>query len=219
MPWYKLIFYWVITLLVPIALVLMAVRILVSPIYIQIEYRLPGFPPDPYGFTTDERLHWAGLSRQYLVNSTGIEFLSELRFEDGTPIYNQRELSHMVDVKNVLRIAMWVFYGSLVTLVGAGIWVRRVGGWNEYARALSRGGWLTVGLIVVVILFIAINFNTLFVAFHRVFFEGDTWLFKYSDTLIRLFPVRFWRDAFIMVGGIAFLAGALIGRFLGSKRA
>jgi uncharacterized membrane protein len=45
-----------------------------------------------------------------------------------------------------------------------------------------------------------------------MFFEGDTWLFLYSDTLIRLFPERFWLTAFIGIGaGTLLLAGLLLG--------
>jgi integral membrane protein (TIGR01906 family) len=60
---------------------------------------------------------------------------------------------------------------------------------------------LAIGLIVA--------FPVVFVGFHRVFFEGDTWLFLYSDTLIRLFPERFWQDAFLFIA-VATLAEAAI---------
>jgi len=59
---------------------------------------------------------------------------------------------------------------------------------------------------------IAASFSFLFVGFHRLFFEGDTWLFLYSDTLIRLFPERFWLTAFVGIGaGTVLLAGLLLG--------
>ncbi|NPA31387.1 MAG: TIGR01906 family membrane protein, partial [Chloroflexi bacterium] len=45
--------------LVPVVLVLAAVRILLAPWFVRLEYQRPGFPPDPYGFSTAERLHWA----------------------------------------------------------------------------------------------------------------------------------------------------------------
>ena len=67
---------------------------------------------------------------------------------------------------------------------------------------LMRGGWLMVGLAAVIgviaVIGIAINpniFFSFFAGFHSLFFEGDSWLFLYSDTLIRLFPIRFWQDA------------------------
>ena len=83
---------------------------------------------------------------------------------------------------------------------------------------MARGGWLTVGLIVALLVYLVLNFNSLFVLFHRVFFEGDTWLFEYSDTLIRLFPVVFWRDAFIWVGVLSLGGGAALGYFFGKGK-
>ncbi|MFC1997520.1 hypothetical protein ACFLXI_07955 [Chloroflexota bacterium] len=67
---------WLVTLLVPIVLVLFGIGILLSPIYIQIEYRMPYFPEDSYGFTRMERLYWADLSIEYLINWEGIDFFS-----------------------------------------------------------------------------------------------------------------------------------------------
>ena len=67
---------------------------------------------------------------------------------------------------------------------------------------------VTVGLIVVAGIVLNPNvFNSFFVAFHSLFFEGDSWLFLYSDTLIRLFPLRFWQDAFLWAAVIALGGG------------
>jgi len=211
----KRILHWLIVVLVPIVLVLGAVRLLLTPVFIQIEYRMPNFPEDSYGFSQEERLDWAEIARQYLLNRAEIEFLGDLTFEDGSPLYNQRELRHMLDVKIVVKAAMGVLYAALALLVIAGVWARRADWWGQYRLALSRGGWVTVGLLVFLIVAIALSFNTVFVAFHQVFFEGDTWIFRYSDTLIRLFPVRFWRDAFVTVGLLALSGGLALGYFFG----
>jgi integral membrane protein (TIGR01906 family) len=218
---------WLITLLVPVALVLGAVRILLTPLYYNVEYRLPYFPADPYGFSQAERLYWAKLSVEYLLNDSGIEFLGDLKFpvgqqaagfcenylppRDCSYFYNDRELQHMLDVKIVVRYAMWVLWGSLLVLLGLGIWAWRSDWWPTYKWSLSRGGWLSVGLIVALMVYLAINFNSLFIKFHQIFFEGQTWIFNFTDSLIRLFPVVFWRDAFIWVGVIALAGGAALG--------
>jgi uncharacterized membrane protein len=79
--------------------------------------------------------------------------------------------------------------------------------------------WLAgaVGLIVVVGMSIDPNvFMGFFVGFHSLFFEGDSWLFLYSDTLIRLFPIRFWQDAFLLAAVIALGGGVALG--LGLRR-
>lgn len=208
--------YWLTTILIPAILVLGTVRLLLTPLFIQLEYRLPNFPEDSYGFTQKERLELADIARKYLINREGIEFLGDLTFETGEDLYNERELRHMLDVKNVVRIAMYVLYSSLVVVFIIGYFSRRKGDWMLFAQSISMGGWLAVGLFAAVIVFIFLNFNTLFVGFHRIFFEGETWIFKYSDTLIRLFPVKFWQDAFISVSLFSILGGLLFGRYFPS---
>jgi uncharacterized membrane protein len=54
------------------------------------------------------------------------------------------------------------------------------------------------------------GFGVFFVLFHDVFFQPGTWMFLYSDTLIRLFPERFWRDIFIIVGLLSIAGAALV---------
>ncbi len=66
---------------------------------------------------------------------------------------------------------------------------------------------MTVIFIGGILLFVLVAFGVIFVAFHNVFFEAGTWTFLYSDTLIRLFPERFWRDTFLAVGLLAGGAG------------
>lgn len=202
---------WIITLLVPVSLTLIGVRILMSPAFLQIEYNQPGFPEDTYGFTKQDRLYWSKIAMEYLLNQEGISFLGDLRFEDGQPVYNERELKHMLDVKNVVKAAILIMYISLLILIGCGIWARRAGWWIDYRYSLARGGWLTVVLFAAIILFVMVGFDIFFVSFHNVFFAPGTWLFLFSDTLIRLFPERFWQTAFVFVGAFTLLAGLIVG--------
>lgn len=217
---------WLLTILVPIILVLTVVRILLTPLFIQVEYRLPYFPEDRFGFNQADRLYWADLSRRYLLNDAGIDYLAELRFPDGqqaagncdefaaprdcTYFYNDRELRHMLDVKLIVKLSLLVLGLSIFAVLGLGFWAYRSDWWLTYRRGLERGGWATTGLILAILVYLGINFNSLFVNFHRIFFEGDTWLFQFSDSLIRLFPTVFWRDAFIWVGVLSFLGGAAL---------
>ncbi len=212
---------WVITLAVPLVIITTAIRILLTPAYIQVEYRLPSFPPDPYGFTQQDRLHYGEISREYLLNSADISFLADQRLPDGQPLFNERELSHMVDVKVLVQKMIVVWLALLGGIIGLGLvsWGAR---WSaDYRRGISRGGWLTVGLVIAVLVGVAASFNVVFTDFHRLFFTGNSWLFLYTDSLIRLFPIPFWRDAFILVGGLSLLVGASLGFFVrvrGAKR-
>jgi len=208
---------WVVAFLVPAALILAVVRLMLTPFYIQAAYRLPGFPPDPWGFTQPERLHWAEISRQYLLNDAGMEFLGDRHFSDGKPLFNGRELRHMADVKRVVQRALRVWYGVLTALAVLALLSRRFGWGAIYRRGLMLGGWFTVGLTLAVLVLTVGAFQTIFVDFHRVFFEGNTWLFARSDTLIRLFPERFWRDAFVFLGGMSLLLGRALAMLAGGR--
>jgi len=218
---------WVVTLLMPIALVMAAVRLLISPAYLVIEYNTPGFPADPYGFTQADRLHWSKIAVEYLLNDADISFLADLRFPEGqqgppescqyiddcTRLYNDRELKHMVDVKVVVKAALRVWYASLGLLLLLWFIAGQARWGQDYRRGLRRGGWLTVFLLLGIILFVLLSFNVLFVAFHNIFFQAGTWTFLFSDTLIRLFPERFWRDTFIAIGVLSGAAGFVIAYF------
>ena len=201
---------WLISIVTPVFMTITAVRILMTPVFLQIEYNLPGFPADPYGFTKQERLYWSGIALEYLLNDAGIEFLANLRFEDGTPVYNPRELRHMVDVKNVVRGTLQVWYGLLVLFLASAIFAWQSGRMLEFRKSLQRGGLWTLFLLGGILLFVLVGFGVFFVAFHNTFFEPGTWTFLWSDTLIRLFPERFWRDTFLFVGGLAMLGGLLL---------
>lgn len=205
----------IISLAVPLALIGTALRILLTPLYYTAEYNMPYFPEDPYGFTKQERLHWAYYAVTYLVNGADVSYLGDLKFDGGAALYNERELKHMEDVKGVVFGALLVWRISLAVLVALALLAWR-GEWMlEYLNGLRRGGWwmiyFALGLGLIAGAGIAVNpdiFWKFFELFHRIFFEGDSWLFYYSDTLIRLFPIRFWQDAFLTAAALALGGGA-----------
>ncbi len=206
---------WIAALAVPVALIGLSVRVILLPIFPQIEYHTPGFPPDDYGFTAQERVHWATVAWNYLVNSSDISYLGNLKFPDGKPLYNERELSHMHDVKGVLTGTFRAWDVSLVILLLIGLWAWRTGQLRTFRLGLKRGGWLTIALAAVIGSIVLIGmlmdpdvFWSFFAWFHSLFFKGNSWIFEYSDTLIRLFPIRFWQDTFL-AAAIIVLAGGL----------
>jgi integral membrane protein (TIGR01906 family) len=212
------IFSQVVTLLLPVSLTFLGVRLLLTNTFPEIEYRLPGFPVDEYGFTLQDRLQWSKISITYLLNDAEISFLGNNKFPDGSALFNMRELSHMLDVKNVVQPVLWVGYGIWFLVLGIGCWARFGGWWPEYVRSVWRGGWLLVAMVVVIGIFAAISFWQFFTIFHELFFTGDSWQFLFSDTLIRLFPMRFWQDAFLFVGILDVMGGLALGLGLRPKR-
>lgn len=209
---------WIYTLCIPIYLLMTVIRIFISPAYATFEYQRPYFPADSYGFSQEERLKWAIHGIDYLTNDQGIEYLGDLTFSNGDALFIESELSHMKDVKDVVQgmLVAWnvITLYLLLFIAGSAVIKQR----KVLFTASSAGGWLTVILVSTVLLFLAVDFDALFTAFHGIFFKGDTWLFAYSDTLIRLYPIVFWRDVFIYIMASNLILGALLG-VLGRKLA
>jgi integral membrane protein (TIGR01906 family) len=189
----------------PVALLMTSVRLLLTPAFVRLDYGLPGFPSDPYGFSLSERIYWADNALAYLLNDEPVSFLGDLEFEGGTRVYNERELKHMLDVKILVQQAMTVWLATIATSAVLVLLMAQFAGTPRAWAALRAGSQVTLLAMGVVLALIAAAFRFVFVGFHRIFFRGDTWLFLYSDTLIRLFPERFWLTAFvaIVVGTIA----------------
>ncbi len=198
-----------IAILFPVVLVLSSVRLVMTEAFLQIEYHRPNFPEDRFGFTQEDRLKYAPYAVHYLTNSAGIDYLGKLRL-DGEPMFNERELKHMEDVKTVTSAALDVLAGLGILFIG-GIAVLA---WRPYTRqalrrSLLEGGILTIFVIITLVVLAVASWDTFFTDFHHLFFEGNSWQFSTSDTLIRLFPEQFWFDASLTIGGLAVL-GALL---------
>ena len=200
----------VLQVLIPVILVLTSVRMLMTDTFIRFNYAIPGFPEDRYGFTEEDRLHHAPIALEYLSNDAGIECLGDQRFEDGSPVYNARELGHMEDVKDVTRAALNVWRIGLLAAVALSLVLWRVAS-SQFLWETWRGGAKLTAIIMLVLLVgLIAAFSVLFVFFHQVFFDPDTWTFLFSDTLIRLFPQRFWEVAFGTVALATLLQAGLI---------
>ena len=209
------------SVLIPIAVVifiiLTSVFLWMNPIIWDSLYNSPGFPPDTYGFTAKDRMTYSRISLEYMVNDAGISFLSNQKLPDGSPLFNERELSHMVDVKRLAQSSFITWGILIVLLAGSAVMAHRQKWMAVWGQSVSMGGWITIGLIIAIFIFILTSFDTLFTDFHHLFFSGNSWLFLYSNSLIRLFPIAFWQDAFIIVGIVAAIlsvAAGILGRKL-----
>jgi integral membrane protein (TIGR01906 family) len=196
-------------LLFLITALLTFVRLLLTPVFVELEYRRPGFPADPYGFTLEERLRYAEVSRTYLLTNAGPDYFAPYILASGAPLYNERELGHMADVQKLVSQALqvWAIAGVLLLIcVSYLLWKDS----QELWRILFSAGRFTALFIVAAGVVVFFVWDQAFVLFHRVFFQSNTWTFPTTDTLIRLFPVEFWQDIFLWAAAGTALAGLLI---------
>jgi len=200
-----------IVLVTPLALSALSLRLTTNHWLIRWEYSRPDLPPDPYGLSTGQRLDMAGVCVDYLGTGAGIRTLADLQV-DGRPAFNPRELQHMWDVK---RVFWWLLRGGLVAglimVVGTIILALRPATRRRAPVALLGGSALTIGLLVAVGVFMVSQWDSFFVSFHELFFPPGTWTFSYADTLIRLFPVRFWMGVGAVIVGLLTLEALLLG--------
>jgi integral membrane protein (TIGR01906 family) len=189
------------TVLLPILLVLTGVRLLMTPLWLQIEYNRPGFPEDVYGFTREDRLAYAPAAVDYLLNDAGIQFLGDMTGPEGRPLYTERELQHMFDVKIVTQTAfVFLWVGAIAAALIAGLLARQPATRPTLWRALRDAGIITLAAIAAIVIGAVTAWNAFFTMFHNLFFAEGTWMFLYSDTLIRLFPEQFWFDSALVIG-------------------
>ena len=161
-----------------------------TPQFVYYEYGKPDFPPSQR-FDAAARTKFAVATVRYTRGELNNADLKNLG------VYNERELSHMADV-HALRLAagaLWLDYalGALIGVAALVLW--RAGVFVTAARGLFNGAVLTLPIFGALGLFALVAFNTFFVAFHRVFFVGDSWMFAYTDSLIQFYPQPLWVDA------------------------
>ena len=206
---------WLIVLALPVILIVGVVRALTWPWLPAWEYSRAGFPPDTYGMPAEERLWLARECVNFLNLPADLERLGRLRLEDGSMAFNAGELAHMADVKQLYDRLTSGALLALVMMIAASWALRRRGEAAALWGALSDGGLLTLLALLGVGGLMLTSWDTFFVGLHGLFFTAGTWRFAYSDTLIRLFPARFWQDAGIWVAGtvaVISFALALVGR-------
>lgn len=191
-----------IALALPFLLVVLSIRIVANPWFIYAEYSRADFPVDAYGFTTAQRIPLA-LDGLYSVlpEGAGVIRLQQATLPDGSPAFNEREIKHMQDVRVLMALVFPLQLGGLALIAILGFVLNRVTAWRRAVPdGLKWGAILTLTLLAALIAYIVINFDAFFLTFHRLFFEGDTFMFLYTDTLIRLYPEMLWSDASILIG-------------------
>jgi integral membrane protein (TIGR01906 family) len=191
-----------IALTIPFLLVVASIRMVANPWFIQFEYGRPGFPADAYGFTLDQRtpLALAGLY-SVVPEGAGLSELEQAQLPNGEPAFNAREIKHMQDVRVLMArvFPLALIIGSAWIILA--IVFRRTPVYHAAVpQGLRAGSILTLLLLAGLIAYVLINFDAFFLQFHQLFFEGDSFAFRYDDTLIRLYPEQLWSDAAILIG-------------------
>lgn len=136
-------------------------------------------------------------------------------FGTGQLKWSQEGQAHFADCKGLFRLDFLLLGISAAMLLAIVILMGR-----KTLRLHRFGGrgpcfWAFVCMTAAVLalgLGGLVDFESLFTAFHTVFFPGKTnWVFDYRyDQIILILPEDFWARAAMLVGGLAFGTGALL---------
>lgn len=160
--------------------------------------------PKRTGIERKELLSAGRQIREYFNNENALLDVRVVRGGILRSIYNQREINHMRDVKDLIRNVYVVQFlsglfllGFIATILG----IRGLRSYKDIVRYAGRGSVITIGLVAVAGIASFIGFEKVFLAFHLISFSNDLWQLDPSkDYLIAMFPQSFFYDATMVIG-------------------
>lgn len=119
--------------------------------------------------------------------------------------FNEREVSHMVDVHKLYNLNMIVTYITSGILIASIIYLV-----IAYKNNISlyrdlkfiRNAFLIILLAIIILTgIISLDFDSAFIKFHELFFNNNLWLLDpRTDVMIRMLPQDFFMNMAIRIG-------------------
>ena len=127
----------------------------------------------------------------------------------GQPLYTEREIIHMHDVKGLVRAVSWapVATGGLALAYAlGGLALQRRRFLPTLAHRALVAGLGSIATLLLLGLALAVAFPLLFRLFHEISFANDFWLLDPNrHNLVRMFPMGFWFEATMFVAAATVL--------------
>ena len=157
--------------------------------------------------------------RDYFVNDAGYLAITVKEGGNQVPLYSEKEVLHMHDVKRVMRVLFRVneiaLAVVLMTVAGRFLWARE-GDLRRLARETLWGlglGALFAGFVAVLAV---TGFDAAWNQFHEIIFSNDFWkLDPDTDRLIQMFPESYWQESVIMLAVMVVTEGAALALLAG----
>jgi integral membrane protein (TIGR01906 family) len=169
------------------------------------------------GVSEDDLVAARNCLLDYLKQPIKLECLVNINGEV-VNFYNQREIDHMVDVKNLYSNVMIV--RNLLGLLAIGLAVGLVRYRQRWWSAFKQAGLIVGGGLALLGLYALIDFQGFWIRFHLIFFTNDLWILDPStDRLIQMVPQEFFNSMVMTIFGAIVLGLGLFGLMVYSLRA
>ena len=114
-------------------------------------------------------------------------------------LFNQKEIDHMIDVKNLIQATLlFERIGLVLLLVFFIFFLFREGSkifYENFKRIILRSFLIWSILLFLIIFGMIVDFNYTFTLFHKIMFTNDLWILDpNADFLIMIFPQRFFLE-------------------------
>jgi len=152
-------------------------------------------PPKVSGLPEDEYPEMGRMIADYLTGKR-LDFQYTYEDEDKKEItcFQPHEAAHMADCRGLIRTAgilRWVLFAAALVFFAAGIFLREHR--KKFLTGIVMGFAAAAAVFGAVLLWGLINFDGLFITFHKAVFNNDGWLLNpETDMLIRLMPTPFF---------------------------
>jgi integral membrane protein (TIGR01906 family) len=177
----------------PLVLVLTNLYFFVSPSFVESQYARLGVPRVDH-LSEEETFNAMRTVLDYLRDRQSVEALENLK-RGQQALFNQREISHLVDVRNLMsRFFAVQKLASLIMGVSILVILAEKRARKRLAHYLLWSSGATLVVIGLLLLLAYLAFDWVFTQFHLIFFEAGTWLFNPSDPIIQLFFPTFWMN-------------------------
>jgi integral membrane protein (TIGR01906 family) len=128
-----------------------------------------------------------------LLRYLNVPWIQELNMPDFPS--SEIGLFHMWEVKTLFQFN----YGALLVSLIASFFYLRFLKRKELLYQLKKDFMLASLVPPLLIVFLAINFDRMFVLFHKIFFNNDAWLFNpATDPIILALPQEFFMYSFLL---------------------
>jgi integral membrane protein (TIGR01906 family) len=180
----------------------------------------------------DLRLYQYGFDKYYISQETGfsneelvdtakglIKYFNSGNIDSTLSIFNTREMAHLRDVRDLIQLCYVIQYatlGFIILFLVAGFARKR----RQFLPAMYKlfvyGSIVSIVALALIGIAALIDFDGVFMAFHRLFFTGDTFIL--NGYLPTIFTEGFFSDAarFTAIAIIieAIIIGAITGGLL-----
>ena len=126
--------------------------------------------------------------------------------------FNEQDRFHMGEVRDLFIGGLNIRFGACIAAVLCILFliITRA----DIKKIIPRSYWIALGITGTAVLFLGIaavvDFDSVFVQFHHIFFDNDLWIFDPAeDYMIRMLPEGLFYDMVMRIGAV-FVASLVV---------